>query len=85
MRVDAVSWLIYSDYLVGDGPFAINRDGVSLLQQLTDAVRRRAPGAFTCAEESTSQIPVTHATTAGGLGFTFKWNMGWMNDTLTHL
>ena len=86
LRVDAVSWLIYSNYLLCPPPWAVDPDGVAFFRQLTDAVRMRAPpGAFTCAEEATSQIRVTSPSEEGGLGFTFKWNMGWMNDTLTHM
>ena len=53
-----------------------------MIQRHICQVRMCVPGAFTCAEESTSQLRVTHSKEEGGLGFTFKWNMGWMNDTL---
>src|SRR6185369_611249 len=61
-----------------------NLEAIAFLRAATDAVAAEAPGAVTIAEESTSWPGVTQPTSAGGLGFTFKWNMGWMHDTLDY-
>ena len=89
LRVDAVASMLYLDYSRREGEWVPNRfggrenlDAISFLQQMNETVRAEAPGCFTVAEESTSWPGVTHAVRDGGLGFTFKWNMGWMHDTL---
>lgn len=89
LRCDAVSSMLYLDYGREPGQFVPNRDGgdinydaVSFWQELTTAVRERCPGAFLAAEESTAYPGVTAPPEEGGLGFTFKWDMGFMNDTL---
>ena len=89
LRVDAVSWLLRLDYGRGDGEWTPNRDGgaehldgIAMLRQLNERVSADVPGAITVAEESASWPGVTDPVEDGGLGFTFKWNMGWMNDTL---
>jgi 1,4-alpha-glucan branching enzyme len=91
LRVDAVASMLYLDYSREEGEWLPNEHGgrenlaaMSLLRAFNDAVREQAPGCFTVAEESTSWAGVTSATAVGGLGFTFKWNMGWMHDTLSY-
>ena len=92
LRVDAVASMLYLDYSRKPGEWLPNRYGgrenleaVSLLRALNDIVAEECPGAFVTAEESTSWPHVTGPTSAGGLGFTYKWNMGWMHDTLDYL
>jgi 1,4-alpha-glucan branching enzyme len=92
LRVDAVASLLYLDYSREDGAWVPNAHGgredtesVAFLQDLSRWVAEEAPGCFTVAEESTSWPGVTAPVEEGGLGFTFKWNMGWMHDTLTFL
>jgi 1,4-alpha-glucan branching enzyme len=91
LRVDAVASMLYRDYSRSEGQWVPNRYGgrenleaIAFLRTATDAVAAEAPGAVTIAEESTSWPGVTQPTSAGGLGFTFKWNMGWMHDTLDY-
>jgi 1,4-alpha-glucan branching enzyme len=92
LRVDAVASMLYLDYSRAEGDWVPNRHGgrenleaVEFLRELNAAVAEEAPGAFICAEESTAWPGVTRPVAAGGLGFTYKWNMGWMHDTLGYL
>ncbi len=92
LRVDAVASMLYRDYGRQNGEWIPNQYGgrenfeaVSFLQHFNTIVRDEFPGCFTCAEESTAWPRVTGAVQDGGLGFTLKWNMGWMNDTLTYM
>ena len=91
LRVDAVASMLYLDYSREQGewvpnPFGgrENLDALNFLRQLTDSITHDQPGCFTVAEESTAWPGVTRPTSEGGLGFTFKWNMGWMHDTLSY-
>ena len=92
LRFDAVSCMLYLDFGKEPGQWVPNPDGgrenldaVRFLQHLNEAVNRECPGAVTVAEESTAYPRVTHPVSDGGLGFTFKWNMGWMNDILSYI
>ena len=93
LRVDAVSSMLYLDYDRAPDGWApnedgsnVNRDAVAFLQGASDLIARENPGALTAAEEASAWGGVTAPTsTPGGLGFRFKWNMGWMNDTLRYL
>ncbi|MDA8290564.1 MAG: 1,4-alpha-glucan branching protein GlgB [Actinomycetota bacterium] len=92
LRVDAVASMLYLDYSRPAGGWEPNRlggredlDAIGFLREMNDAVHEEFPGVLTIAEESTAWPGVTSATSAGGLGFSLKWDMGWMHDTLTHL
>ncbi|WP_130011918.1 1,4-alpha-glucan branching protein GlgB [Serinicoccus sediminis] len=92
LRVDGVASMLYLDYSREEGQWVPNQYGgrenleaVALLQETNATAYRRSPGVVMIAEESTSWPGVTAPTDEGGLGFGFKWNMGWMHDTLNYL
>ncbi|CAB4841484.1 unannotated protein [freshwater metagenome] len=92
LRVDAVASMLYLDYSRKDGEWLPNKNGgrenleaVQLLKEATATAYRTHPGIMMIAEESTAWSGVTRATESDGLGFGFKWNMGWMHDTLSYL
>jgi 1,4-alpha-glucan branching enzyme len=89
IRVDAVASMLYLDYSRREGEWIPNQfggredlDAVSFLQELNELVHGREPGVVSAAEESTAWPGVSRPVYLGGLGFGFKWNMGWMHDTL---
>ena len=91
LRVDAVASMLYLDYSREEGEWVPNQfggrenlDAISFLRELNDVVASEQPGAVTLAEESTAWPGVSQSTANGGLGFTYKWNMGWMHDTLEY-
>lgn len=92
LRVDAVASMLYLDYSRKEGQWLPNKHGgrenleaVQLLQEATSTAYKTHPGIMMIAEESTAWSGVTGDTSGGGLGFGFKWNMGWMHDTLQYL
>jgi len=92
LRVDAVASMLYLDYSREAGEWVPNRfggredlDAVAFLQELNAVVHAAQPGVVMVAEESTAWPGVSRPTDGGGLGFTFKWNMGWMHDTLEYV
>jgi 1,4-alpha-glucan branching enzyme len=89
IRVDAVASMLYLDYSRREGEWIPNEfggredlDAVSFLKELNEVIYGREPGIVSAAEESTAWPGVSRPTYLGGLGFGFKWNMGWMHDTL---
>ncbi len=92
LRVDAVASMLYRDYSRDDGQWVPNKDGgrenyeaIAFLQEMNIAVYGADPSVMTVAEESTSFPAVSQPVHSGGLGFGYKWNMGWMNDTLRYI
>ncbi|MGA0735071.1 MAG: 1,4-alpha-glucan branching protein GlgB [Steroidobacteraceae bacterium] len=92
LRVDAVASMLYRDYSRRHGEWLPNKHGgkenleaIGFLRQLNELVGKHRSGAIVIAEESTAFPQVTHPTYLGGLGFHYKWNMGWMNDTLRYM
>jgi len=92
LDVDAVASMLYRDYSRKEGEWIPNRHGgrenlesIEFLRHLNDVVATETPGALVIAEESTAFPGVSKPTAEGGLGFAYKWNMGWMHDTLKYI
>jgi 1,4-alpha-glucan branching enzyme len=92
LRVDAVASMLYLDYMRPSGEWVSNQYGgrehleaITFLRQLNEAIYAEVPGTISIAEESTSWPLVSRPTYIGGLGFSFKWNMGWMHDMLEYM
>ena len=92
LRVDAVASMLYRDYSRKEGEWIPNKDGgrenyeaIAMLQRMNVTTYGEVPGIMTVAEESTSFPKVSAPVDQGGLGFGYKWNMGWMNDTLEYI
>jgi 1,4-alpha-glucan branching enzyme len=91
LRVDAVASMLYRDYSRREGEWTPNQFGgredleaIAFLKELNETIHARVPGVIAAAEESTAWPGVSSPTYVGGLGFGFKWNMGWMHDTLEY-
>jgi 1,4-alpha-glucan branching enzyme len=92
LRVDAVTSMLFLNFSRGEGQWLpnqyggdINLEALAFLREMNEIVHMHAPGTFTVAEESSSYPLISRPTYLGGVGFTFKWNMGWMHDTLDYM
>jgi 1,4-alpha-glucan branching enzyme len=91
LRIDAVAAMLYRDYDRGEGQWSANvhggrehLEGIAFLQALTEMLHREFPGVLVIAEDSSLYPGVTAPVSQGGLGFDYKWNLGWMHDSLTY-